>query len=325
MAPSTSFIALCGLFVHCTLTSAYTLTSSYDHTNWYTSFTWHNEPDPTKGTVEYISLAEAQSSGLTKIVNNQVYMSVDNTTVIDASSTSGRKSNWITSNKPFTHGLLIGDFAHIPGSTCGAWPSFWTINDNLGGEIDILESFSDNTQNYALATLHTQPEHNCTFQAPADTQIGTPNNDDYDCTLPASGCSVTGPAGSFGDPFNANKGGVYAMDWTSTYIRIYFFARANIPADITSGKPDPTKWGLPMANFDSKYGSCDVGASFPEQTIYFDTTFCGAEAGTSSGSWAKWTDCAKTTGVSTCEAYVRQQPEKFDTAYWLINSVKVYQ
>jgi hypothetical protein len=51
-------------------------------------------------------------------------MGVDNNTVIPASSTAGRKSIWIQ-GKPendFLHGLLIGDFAHIPGSDCGSWP-----------------------------------------------------------------------------------------------------------------------------------------------------------------------------------------------------------
>ena len=57
------------------------------------------------------------------------------------------------------------------------------------------------------------------------------------------------------------------MDWTTTYIKIYFWAKNDVPADITSGNPDPSKWSLPMANFDSQYGGCDVGASFPEQTI----------------------------------------------------------
>jgi hypothetical protein len=140
MASLTNFVTICQFFLYCSLSSAYTLQSNYDYTNWYQSFDWQDVSfsslikvpflqltilqgtDPTHGSVDYISLADAQSSGLTKIIGNQVFMGVDNTTVIPTSSSDGRKSNWITSKTAFTHGLLIGDFAHIPGSDCGSWP-----------------------------------------------------------------------------------------------------------------------------------------------------------------------------------------------------------
>ena len=57
--------------------------------------------------------------------------------------------------------------------------------------------------------------------------------------------------------------------------------------------------------------------------IYFDTTFCGAEAG--GKAWTDWTDCSAVTGVATCEEYVQKNPEAFSEVYWLVNSVKVYQ
>jgi hypothetical protein len=150
-------------------------------------------------------------------------------------------------------------------------PPSWTIRTNSGpyGEIDILESFSDNTQNFV--TLHTAGQ--CTFQAPANTQKGTPNENDFDCNLDGPGCSVKGVQGSYGDPFNKAGGGVYAMQWTSSFIKIFFFPRNAIPADITAGNPDPTKWGLPNANFESQYGSCDIDGNFPAQTIVSNTLF----------------------------------------------------
>jgi hypothetical protein len=80
-------------------------------------------PDPTNGFVEYVSQATAQSLGLAKIVGNRVFMGVDNTTVLPVGSTKGRKSIWITSKKEFKHGIMIGDFAHVPGSSCGTWPA----------------------------------------------------------------------------------------------------------------------------------------------------------------------------------------------------------
>lgn len=40
-----------------------------------------------------------------------------------------------------------------------------------------------------------------------------------------------------------------------------------IPADILAGKPNPGKWGLPTANFDTRHGHCDLEQSFQPQTI----------------------------------------------------------
>lgn len=86
--------------------------------------------DPTSGFVDYISQADAQSLGMTRIVNNQVYLGVDNSTVLPCSTSgcTGRKSIWLESQDSFLHGLLIGDFAHMPGSDCGLWPALYVIN-----------------------------------------------------------------------------------------------------------------------------------------------------------------------------------------------------
>lgn len=79
-------------------------------------------PDPTRGFVDYQSLTDSLSLNLTKIIGKQVFMKVDNTSVIPLSAT-GRKSIWLESKETFLHGLLIGDFEHMPGSDCGIWPS----------------------------------------------------------------------------------------------------------------------------------------------------------------------------------------------------------
>lgn len=40
---------------------------------------------------------------------------------------AGRPSVRIASKQAFTHGLFIGDFAHIPAGVCGTWPACeWT-------------------------------------------------------------------------------------------------------------------------------------------------------------------------------------------------------
>jgi hypothetical protein len=62
--------------------------------------------------------------GMTYTVGNQVYLGVDYSTVLPDTDT-GRKSIWLESKDSFWHGLLIGDFAHVPGSICGLWPGLY--------------------------------------------------------------------------------------------------------------------------------------------------------------------------------------------------------
>ena len=115
--------------------------------------------------------------------------------------------------------------------------------------------------------MHTQGEAGvCSFDTPADQQTGTSNQGSTDCAS-GIGCSVQAQAGTYGTEFNEKGGGVYAMDWTSEAINIYYFARSDVPADITEGNPNPAKWGLPQAKFDSRSGDCDIDANFPRQTI----------------------------------------------------------
>lgn len=87
--------------------------------------------------------------------------------------------------------------------------------------------------------------------------------------------SSTQPNNS-GDMFNANGGGVYTWEWTSTAIRIWFFPRNAIPASILSGTPDVDAFGIPTANF---AGDCDIDAYFHNASILFNVDFCGSYAG----------------------------------------------
>lgn len=48
---------------------------------------------------------------------------------------------------------------------------------------------------------------------------------------------------------NAIGGGVYAMDWRSAGIRIWFFPHSSVPADIKAGKPTTSGWGTVNARF----------------------------------------------------------------------------
>lgn len=134
-----------------------------------------------------------------------------------------------------------------------------------------------------------------------------------------TGCQIKAKdSNTYGDGFNANGGGVYATEWTGSFINIHFFPRGSIPPDVESGSPNPSSWGPPVARFSQ---GCDIKSSFTNQQIVFDTTFCGDWAGADE-VWGA--SCAQTTGT-TCQGYVGNNPQAFQEAYWKINGLRVYQ
>lgn len=81
-----------------------------------------------------------------------------------------------------------------------------------------------------------------------------------------------GDASAYGDGFNAANGGVYAMEWDDEYIKIWHFARGNIPRDIHRKEPDPNGWGLPDAVFGGR--SCDVDNFFKDMSLVINIVSC---------------------------------------------------
>jgi len=293
--------------------AAYAIADNYDHTNFFNEFSFFSGSDPTNGFVTFSSASAANSTGLAGYSNNAVYLGVDSTTV---NPTGGRGSVRLSSNKAYTHGLFIADIAHMPGGICGVWPAFWTFGPNwpASGEIDIIEGV--NQQATDAITLHTSS--GCTMSGSGSASGSILQNGDCNAGNGNTGCSTsTASTQGFGAGFNAIGGGVYAMEWTSSAIEVYFFPRNAIPADITSGSPNPAGWGTPTASFSGS--GCSIDSHFMNHNIIFDTTFCGDWAG------SVWSSSTCTSLASTCDAYVAANPTAFQQAYWLINSVKVYQ
>jgi hypothetical protein len=109
------------------------------------------------------------------------------------------------------------------------------------------------------------------------------------------------------------------MQWASNGIYIWFWQRGQVPAGITNGSPDTSHWGTPLASFSGS--GCDFASSFKNHNIIFDSTFCGSWAGQQS----VWDSGSCASLASSCNDYVSNNPSAFKDAYWLINSVKVYQ
>lgn len=83
--------------------------------------------DPTDGSVNYLSKADALASGIVNTNNNQVYLGVDFTNkakLLGSSTTKhGRDSVRLESVDTWSTGIMIADIAHMPGTACGVWPA----------------------------------------------------------------------------------------------------------------------------------------------------------------------------------------------------------
>ncbi|KAJ6604155.1 concanavalin A-like lectin/glucanase domain-containing protein [Mycena vulgaris] len=309
-----------------TVTSAWHLTDSYAGSDFFDNFSFWDTDDPTHGTVDYVSRADGEAAGLIDVNSaGNAIMRVETTATVD----SVRKSIRITTKQSFTGGLVIMDSVHMP-TGCATWPAFWSNGPNwpIGGEIDVVEGVNDYTNNQA--TIHTGP--GCTLSSDNPATLGTSASavtGGTDCAAATSGnagCGMRSPSAvSFGAAFNGNGGGVYAMEWNSNGISVYFFERGSVPSDIDDEAPLPKTWGLPMAHWPAS--DCDPWKYFYTHVAIFDTTLCGDWAGsawTSSGIPGQEQSCAARTGFSTCEAFVKAKGSAFNEAYWEVKSLKFY-
>jgi hypothetical protein len=306
-------IGVAALVQGTTVSAQYTLSNRYDSSNFFSTFIFFNEDDPTHGFVEYVDAATAKSQGLVRFVDNAIYMGVDYKT---QNPQNGRKSVRVYSQQSFTHGLFIADIAHMPGSIPGVWPAFWMPGPDwpTSGEIDIVEGV--NTQTHNRIYLHTGP--GCVVTNEGSDQSTFLLGED--CGAPEGCGQITSESQNYGDGFNNIKGGVYATEWTSEYIAVWFFQRGLVPGDIRSGLPDPFSWGPATARFNGGDG-CHLDDHFKDHRIVFDTTFCGDWA----GSPDVWDVNPETAALGECKNYIASNPSHLQGAYWLINSVEVYQ
>jgi hypothetical protein len=302
--------------------ATYTLLQDYTGANFFTGFDFFTGADPTGGLVQFVDMDTANSTGIAGIMSggsasNAVYLGVDSTTV----APQGRGAIRVTSSQTFQHALVIADIAHMPGGICGTWPAMWMLGANKtwpdGGEIDIVEGV--NAQSGNKMTLHTNAGVSIQNGTDFSGELVTPNCDiDAPGQGTNAGCQIADTQSlTFGSGFNAANGGVYATEWTSDFIKVWFFPRGSIPGDVASGNPNPSDaWGVPNSIFQ---GNFSMDEHFQNLQIIFDTTFCGQWAGTD------WTTSSCASLAPTCEDYVTNNPSAFVDAYWAINTLQVFQ
>ena len=236
----------------------------------------------------------------------------------------GRDSIRLESKDLYTTGLFLLDLQHMPYG-CGTWPAFWTFGANwpYQGEIDIIENVHNATVNQQ--TLHTNENCNMATE-PTSLFSGSWIDGNTNCNVfetGNAGCSiVSDQTNTYGKSFNDVQGGLYAMEWTSDFIRVFSFPRASIPANALSSSPNPNdpSWGKPVGYWTLNDASCSSD-HFKEHTVTFDITFCGDWAGATFSS-ACPVEAAANGG--SCNQYVQNNPQAFEDTYWLINSLKVF-
>ena len=204
---------------------------------------------------------------------------------------------------------------------CGTWPAFWTFGPDWpqGGEVDVLEGV--NTNDYNWATLHTGGK--CTIAGANETGALQTNNCDEGGS--STGCVVQDSRSlSYGSGLNQNGGGVYVMQWTSDFIRVWFFPHAATPASIVDNMPNPAvDFGKPMANFE---GSCNIDRHFRDHHAVIDLTFCGDWAGNVFATGGDGCPAStKGDSMASCMDFVAHNPRAFKEAYWDINYLNVFQ
>ena len=291
--------------------------------NWHGDTFWDgwdffDASDPTNGFVTYTNQSHAEDTGLIDITSRgSLYMGVDHKSKLDPSG-PGRESVRIETKGFYKEGLYVLDLEHMPGSICGTWPAFWSVGPSWpeDGEIDIIEGVNKHDSNKIV--LHTSGS--CDVEG-GNEMLGEMSSGECGEASGTIGCVVKGNKGSSGDPFNKQGGGVYAMEWTDTFIKIWYFPRDSIPPSITDGHPDSSTFPTPMAHLQ---GSCDIAARFKPQKFILDTTFCGDWSGNVYGdSSCPISDSSNP--MQSCVDYVAENPEAFKDAYWEINSIKLYQ
>ncbi|EHY61114.1 putative glycosidase C21B10.07 [Exophiala dermatitidis] len=301
----------------------YSLVATYSGTSFFDNFDYFTGYDPASGFVHYVDAEGSASLNLTYASSTSAVLRVD---LSDTDTTTGRKSARITSKDTYDNGLFIFDVVHSPYG-CATWPALWLSDPSnwpTNGEIDVMEATNMAPVGNQV-TLHTTKH--CTMGVKRKETGKALRSNCLNSTDGDSGCGVRGSTATFGEEFNNNGGGVYAMELRDAGIRVWFFDRDNIPDDINTSTsnstnstttPDPSTWSEALADFPST--DCNIANHFRNQSIIVDIDLCG--------DWAGQTAYFNTqSGCSgTCVNYVSEQPgSAYENAYWEFRSFRVYQ
>lgn len=317
-------------------TATYKLIDSYNTTNFFNQFEFLHDTECVSSSFSNFmrNISQAQQLGIINITNNSIYIGTDYWNIV---GDEGRASVCIGTKSKYKQGLFILDASHMPFG-CGVWPSWWMTDGTWYPnilEFDTIEGINLQINDYS--TLHSQDDK-CNFKSFAlntsyNQQFMTgkwdfPNatcNDNPACAVSPQNSS----SNNYGNLFNINNGGVYATqiyindDYTSGYLKTYFWSRNDIPIDIINKTPDPLTWKLPYGYYPFNNDNCNVANIDTYLQLRFDLYYCGW-----SGNDPTWKSQCSSTNIAknqTCKEFVANNPNYFKDGYWLINYMDIYQ
>jgi hypothetical protein len=190
----------------------------------------------------------------------------------------------LESKRQYNRGLFVFDVKHAP-TGCATWPALWLVDPYswpAHGEIDVMEAINPSTQNPGnQVTLHTDASCGMDVRrnmTGAVASVFGSGDQATDCDVTGgknnnAGCGVSGGPATYGEAFNAAGGGLMAVEWRAEGIRVWQFGRSGAPADLTAGRPDPSVWPPPLADFPNT--NCDIGGHFKNASIVANIDLCG--------------------------------------------------
>lgn len=193
-------------------------------------------------------------------------------------------------------------------------PSNWPYN----GQINVLENVNLGDAG-SYTSLHTAD--GCTMKNIQRHQTGLVlATSCVNTTGENSGCAVLNPPETFGETFNRQGGGVFALSITPLGIREWFFPRNDTPTNVFPSSldqraPDSSTWGTPIADFPGT--ECDIASHFYNLTLALDIDLCGGWAG--SRSVFSRTGCG-----ARCVDVVSGGDGLFGEAFWELGGIWVW-
>lgn len=152
------------------------------------------------------------------------------------------------------------------------------------------------------------------------------------------GCGVkSSDQASYGPAFNKVGGGWYAMERTTSYIKVWFWERSSTsaPFDVSGdlSSISTSNWGEPTAFFPNT--DCNMATSFGSLNIIINLTFCPCNSFSPQflsfilhlgGDWAGQSSVYASSGCpATCDVYVAANPSAFTNAYFDFASLRIYE
>mmetsp|Transcript_107991 Transcript_107991/g.344786 ORF Transcript_107991/g.344786 Transcript_107991/m.344786 type:complete len:401 (+) Transcript_107991:55-1257(+) len=205
--------------------------------------------DPNHGAADFVSsYADAQLAGVARISGSHAILRTGRR----STKAFKRMSARIRTKKSWKHFLAAVHFKHLPWG-CGVWPSFFTLGVGewpAAGEMDILEYVNDGK---AMTSFHTSKE--CRLDEAKVNKYGSMpdanykgnDNSNYNClTKYCATCKSLGCAPNTMPLLTcqqmADRPGVFAMERTASFTKIFFIPSWAIPADLDAGRPTPEAW-----------------------------------------------------------------------------------